>query len=611
MKKKLNFLVVLVYLLPMITLSQTGTYMTIPPSSGKVKVLPKTTFQIEGTLPKHPLDEGNFSQEIDETKPLEELPVKSGIAVNIGRNFGANNMADGTPMDNTIAISNGGFIVSADNRQVDYYSENGDTIKQFVFEYADLYSLSGFTLDNVFDPRVIYDRYNDRFILAAVDHSEDTRSCIYLSFSKNNTPSDSASWNHYKLPIDSTHFDPTKIYWYDYINIAVNKDELFITSNVFEYIPGVGNTDGGNALWQINKQEGYDSLDLVCRKFTDITQTNSDTAFTLVPLSESLQSDSYNKGCYLVNSKYDYGDSLYWYYLDGNITDTSATISKYSLHTTNYQYVPYSSQPGGNAGDRLRHVDCRVQSGYYQNGKLHFVYVRNNLDWGQIVYSRINITTNTEERNTWGIVNKNYLYPSIASFSNDTLTEDAMICFNRVGPSEYPQVCVVNYQAGWSPNSTVIKDGDGLLDLRLYDSTSNTYERWGDYTGIQRRYNQQACWLVGSYAFGDTTNLATSFTNGLNAWIAEIGEKDVSLEEQDLPKLKIYPNPSTQNQGFYINGFQAENIQKVYITDPLGKQIPFERTNNQIQLKTTNSGLFFITIKTNQNETHTSKILVH
>lgn len=601
----------LLYAITMTTIfAQQGKMTTVPPSSGTVSVIPNLSPD-ERAMPKYPLGESSFLQEINPNFPLEENNVDTkGISVNVGRNFGANNMAGGTPMDNTIAISNGGFIISADNRQVDYYTENGDTIKQFTEEHPVFYDLSGFTLNNVFDPKVIYDRYNDRFILAAIDHRKSGNSCIYLSFSKNNTPSDSASWNHYKLPIDSTHFDSLKTFWYDYINIAVNKDELFITSNVFEYFPTTEESHFvGNVLWQINKQEGYDSLALICRKFIDITQTDGEIAFTLVPLSESLQSDSYNSGCYLVNNENVFGDSLYWYHLTGNIPTPSTTISKHSLHTTSYQYVPYSSQPGSAEGDRIWNGDCRIRSGYYQNGKLHFVYVRNNLDWGQIVYSRINTNSNTEQRNTWGIANKNYLYPSIASFSNDTITEDALICFNRVGPNEYPQICVVNYENGWSNNSTVVKDGEGILDWIPYLGSFKTYERLGDYTGIQRRYNEKACWLVASYAFGDTINLGGE-TNFLNAWIAEVGDRGVGIEELESSSLSIYPTPVTAGQGFKLVLNTTQNISEITVVNTLGKSIEFNQNGNTIMLLDANKGMYFITLKTDKNEIFTHKILL-
>ena len=588
----------------------------IPVSTGTVTVNQKT-------LQDEPAIE--FYEEIDSLTQLnyptddctDNNQNKAGIPVYVNTNFGANNMGATNPPDNAMAISNGGFIVSADNNRVDYYNDNGDTIVQYVQEYTDFYSLSGFTLDNVFDPRVIYDRYADRFILVTIDHRKDTTSCLYVSFSKNNTPQDSASWNHYKLPIDSTHYDLDKVFWYDYINIAINKYELYITSNVYEYFATTDNSSFvGNALWRIEKQNGYDSLTLNCKTNADILRHNSTKkAYTLVPLSESLQSESYNKGCLLVsNTSYVPSDSIFWYHLTGNISDTNTVINSNYIITTDYQSIPYASQPGGQVGDRIKGGQTKVQSGFYQNGKIHFVYQRSNASWSQIVYSRIDTATNTENRKVWGLVDYNYMYPTIASFSNDTITEDVMIAFQRVDPTHYIQLCVINYQGSWSPNTTVIKDGVGLLDRIDYLGTPETYERIGDYISIQRRYNQRACWVAGSFAYGDTTDMSDTIYNGLTTWIAEIGDTDVGIQELNQNKnFTIYPNPIRGNSTLYFKPTLEDNVKTIKMFDLNGRIIlsEIDVKNNYIQIPNVEKGIYLITILTKNNNYETHKIFVH
>lgn len=619
--RKMNLLVVVLYLTSstMFAQSNDNELIIIPSSSGQVTEVEKPS-KDEPYYYGFDMDSVNIEGQTWSGNPvLPENQYKAGISVNVNRNFGANNMGFTVPPDNSMAISNGGFIISADNNKVDYYNENGDSTRQFTNPYTNFYTFSGFTLDNVFDPRVIYDRYSDRFILVTIDHRKDTTSCLYVSFSKNNTPSDSLQWNHYKLPIDSTHYDLVKVFWYDYINIAVNKTELYITSNVFEYFSSTDNsTFTGNALWRIEKQNGYDSLALNCKKNSDILKPNSsEKMITLVPLSESLQSDSYDDGCVLVanNSRYVYSDSLYWFRLTGNISNPLSTIESHYLTTTQYQIIPYASQPGGLGTDRIRGGDCRINSGFIQNGKIHSVYVRNHADWGQIVYSVIDTTTNTENRNTWGVLDKNYLYPSIASFSNDTITEDVMIAFLRVGPTEYPQVCAVNYNNGWSPNSTIIQNGVDLLNREneiSYPWDSDSLERLGDYTSIQRRYNQKACWLAGSYAFGSAPDLG-GVSYGLRTWIAEIGDTDVGVSEiENSSSFQIYPNPVKNGTTIYFTSEKYSIINQIEILDLTGKLI-YKRTNNinsKIDLPIMTKGMYILKITTKNNNYETYKILV-
>lgn len=617
--KKLNLLLVLLYLSTSTMFAQKNDneIMVIPPSSGKVIIQQYKTNDVtdESEHPEVYYKPTNLNTQVYNPNISDvENQIKAGITVNIGRNFGANNMANSMPMDNSLAISNGGFIISTDNRAVDYYNEDGDTLRQFTNEHSDFYTNSGFTIDNVFDPRVIYDRYNDRFIHVAMDHKRDSSSCIYVSFSKNNTPSDSTKWNHYKLPIDSTHYLPGHVYWYDYINIAVNKTELYITSNVFEYFSSTGNSSFvGNALWRIEKQNGYDSLALVCKKNSDILRPNSTLkTFTLVPLSESLQSDGYDDGCMIIANQSNNGDKIFWYHLTGNISDTTTTITSHELTTTSYVRVPYASQPGGNGGDRINVGDCRVRSGFYQNGKLHAVYNRSNADWGEIVYTVVDTATNTENRHTWGIANKNYLYPSIASFSNDTISEDVMISFLRCGPTIYPQICVVNYESGWSSGSSIIKSGLDVINFREdLVSPWDSLERWGDYTTIQRRYNQKACWLVGSYAYGSNLNLGNE-TFGVNAWIAEVGDTDVGIEENSISLYTMYPNPVKSGGIVYFKSKTPQEIENIIIQDLTGKIILKTNliSNSEIRIPEISNGLYLLTIITKNNNYETIKILV-
>jgi hypothetical protein len=63
-------------------------------------------------------------------------PFAKTAQFGIGRSFTVNNLTGGSPGDNSMAISNGGFIVSADNETVDYYFETPDTLLQFQLHAA-------------------------------------------------------------------------------------------------------------------------------------------------------------------------------------------------------------------------------------------------------------------------------------------------------------------------------------------------------------------------------------------------------------------------------------------------------------------------------------------
>ena len=84
----------------------------------------------------------------------------------LGTNFEGNNF-QGVPNDNDMAISNYGFIVSVTNRRIHMY--NSITEEELLYRslpnLASPLGISG----SKFDPKVIYDPNNDRFVMIFIN----------------------------------------------------------------------------------------------------------------------------------------------------------------------------------------------------------------------------------------------------------------------------------------------------------------------------------------------------------------------------------------------------------------------------------------------------------
>lgn len=541
---------------------------------------------------------------------------KQGIDVQIGRNFETNHLFGGYPADNNLAISNAGKIVSVDNASITYFYKNGDSIVQFGLPWNDFYGVSSAL--SIFDPKVVYDSYYDRFILVTLLKDVGyTDSRILLSFSQDTPGVDSISWYHYQIHCDSVYNLPMEVdYWFDYPNIGVNKDELFISLNVFDF-DGSGSTSKEAVVFQIQKLEGAIGVpNLVTKEWKDVEDAQGNNAYSIVPLMEASQQSYYEDTMYFVDNYPGSSATYHWFELFGDVNLSSAAINSTTISTSEFYSVPsYASQMGGLETDRIKFGDARIQNGYYQNGKIHFVHHRSDNGWGEVLYGRINISTNTFDHNTWGGdgTNMNYMYPSIAHFGTTPNEENAMITFVRTGPSIYNQICVANYENGWSPQTTIIKEGLDLLDLVAYDGTSNTYERIGDYTDIQRKYNDNTCWLVGSYPFGTTPNHFGEIS-GVNAWVAEVGNTGVWIDEVLLNQnFILYPNP-TANGDFKIKG-ETSQIDNIEIIDELGRKIDFQNilfsNEIQIELSTKYSGMVFVIITLKNGNNETVKVLIN
>ena len=83
-----------------------------------------------------------------------------------------------------------------------------------------------------------------------------------------------------------------------------------------------------------------------------------------------------------------------------------------------------------------------------------------------------------------------------------------------------------------------VKSGDSLINTFVND----TAERWGDYTDIQRKYNEDGVvWLCGSY--GDSLGKN-------NVWISKLRVKNEVIV---LDKFIAYPNPVNTSLTISVN----------------------------------------------------------
>ncbi|HRG81944.1 MAG TPA: T9SS type A sorting domain-containing protein [Chitinophagaceae bacterium] len=85
--------------------------------------------------------------------------------------------------------------------------------------------------DNVFDPRVVYDPYNNRWIVAAVSNGNDAASRVLLGISQTHDPQ--GNYNLYSFDPD-----PGTANWADYPMLGFNKNWIAIGINMFPIAAG-------------------------------------------------------------------------------------------------------------------------------------------------------------------------------------------------------------------------------------------------------------------------------------------------------------------------------------------------------------------------------------
>jgi hypothetical protein len=141
-------------------------------------------------------------------------------------------------------------------------------------------------------------------------------------------------------------------------------------------------------------------------------------------------------------------------------------------------------------------------------------------------------------------------------------------------------------------------------------------ERWGDYTAIQRRYNDSLarCWLVGSYPNGFNTN-HFGVTGGHNSFIAELGDSLPPLSSQDpyaSVQGSLFPQPAhVQDQIRLLLNQRFSGV--LQIVNVNGQILHREQANGRaFDLPSTfpSSGMYFVNLISQSGAYETFKILV-
>jgi hypothetical protein len=569
--------------------------------SADLKWLPILTNKCIGR--SHISPNQDFIKELKKNKTIEKQNAtlnKNGMSENsvnfvtpvVGNNFLGNTNNNNSPMDNSIAISNNGWIVSVANTTIKFCNTTGTTT--YVNDIPTFFNDN--TITNVCDPVALYDAGSDRFIFFAQEcAANSSNSYILICFSKTNNPND-GFWK-YKVTGNPLNNNT----WFDYPKLAVSTNELYISGNLYTNSdPGTFNQ---SVLYQIPKANGYNGGSLPWQVWSNI----AGSPFTLLPVSHG-QGQSYGPGCYLISTSAGGASTINLYDLTDDMSATNEQLNYYSISTTAYTPAGDAAQLGTNC--LLDNGACRALSGFYLNGTVHFVFHSDfGGAWNGINYNRLNISTLSNQSSLFGITGKDYSYPSVVSYSNSLTDKSVMIGYGASNSSVYPEIRVVNCDdaMNWS-GSILVKPSTSYVSY-----TSTTKERWGDYTGTSRKHNSTnpSIWMNGMY--GDSSHK-------WNTWIAEIHDNQLGINDNTFnnDSFKIYPNPIVDNfyVDFILNNNSKLDIEIIDINGKLVQQLFKGNVNSgninfSFNKANLSSGMYFLVIKDNSIIIKNEKIIIN
>jgi hypothetical protein len=222
--------------------------------------------------------------------------------------------------------------------------------------------------------------------------------------------------------------------------------------------------------------------------------------------------------------------------------------------------------------------------------------------------------------NVIGVNELDFAYPNISYTGKFTGDDEAIIVFNHTSVDTAAGVSAIFYNGNTNQYSerVTLKSGDSFVNV--FGNTA--YERWGDYTGTQRKYNEPGkVWVSGF--FGTRRALPGSPTQRrINwSWVSALESADTSTTSSitQLKKtfnIKSYPNPAINKVAIEFELEAAADIQvALYSTE--GKLLKvlykdFTKKGKNIFSFSTEAlaqGTYFITVSSNNQPLVHQKII--
>ncbi|MDZ4839459.1 MAG: T9SS type A sorting domain-containing protein [Bacteroidota bacterium] len=586
--------------------------------------LRKDSNGVEAPYPNisNPKDRENLEhlkQEQASRKPVSTIGIKprqTGASPLLSGQFTANIFDGSVPNDNGLAIGNNGVIISVANTNLTIHDSTGADLLpggliQFSLFFKDL-NIKG----SKYDPRVLYDPTFDRFIVCCLNGTADTQTHILFAFSKTNNPL--GEWNLYSVPGNPLN-DGT---WSDFPSLALTSNEIICTVNAIK--TGVSWQLGftQSYLWQINKQDGYNGKASLQTRLNKDIKYNGKNIRNLCPVQEGMMPTG--KGCFLVsNRNFDKSnDTFFLLKLSGDLS-SNPTIGMKVIKSSSstYGFPPNALQKKKLLNAKNTYLatnDSRPLQAILQNGKIHLV--GNTIDFTRSRPSIYHNIISDPDGNT-GILGNTLRFdgydagfPSLAFCGKYANEDDMMINVNLSSDTSFPTCAALYYKNNiYSKHVQIFNSAYSIAVI------NDSVQRWGDYSGIQRRYNRPGqVWMSGTVSF--QTQLRT---NAYATRVSQFYSPNYNLAGIADTKLKgiqvnVYPNPVVSGGllsldipiNMEIDGYAIT----IYALD--GKEVyqqNFDYRNGQkiqFAIPKLNLGLYLVNITTTQG-TYIGKFAVN
>ncbi len=500
----------------------------------KISLRNFSTFHHSNDIPREEYIRIKHTANLRESRGNSALQKPSGKIISspvLNANFQGNLRDSGIPLDNTIAVSRNGFVVSSINSNVLFALPDGTiTFKRGLADFFSVLALG----NRMFDPRVIYDTEANRFILVCLHGSEPGNSYLCIAFSKTEDPN--GEWNFYKIKGDVFKDDV----WFDFPNLGLSKEDLYIGGNMFT----AENRFAYSMLVQISKSEGYQGGEIQYKAYDRVKAANSQV-FNVLPVLSG-EAALHGPGLYFINYR---GDNCNVLYTDKALKD-GPVLKSYTVKGPRLLFPADARQKGSTT--LLNTGDNRMQYALLQNGIIHFV-THTNTNYGDvgIFYGRLDLNSGKINVDILTDIERDLAYPSITPFGTSEEGDVFLINYTYGSLNEFPGQAVRTVSGegdifNWS-EEVITKEGQSPI------TSGEASIRWGDYTCASTRYvdGRTEAWVAGTYG-----QSAGHFT-----WLGQYLNSESTLK----PILECKANPTST---------QADSLVRFY---DISSDLPLSR----------------------------------
>ncbi|MBK8699762.1 MAG: T9SS type A sorting domain-containing protein [Saprospiraceae bacterium] len=433
-------------------------------------------------------------------------------------NFEGNKYNGFAPPDNTLAVSTHGFIISSINSSLFFAKADGGTY--FSQPLGDFFIDLGLGA-TYYDPRVIFDVTSERFIIVALSGSKSDVSNVCIAFSETEDPG--LGWNFYKLQGDILD----EGVWFDYPNIAITNQDLYITGNMF--------TDENqfrySSVFQVDKQKGYAGETLDFKSYTKMKDpVSGQSLFNIIPVSMGWKENRDGGMLFLTNDPRGNSNLTVLCRTTGALGSNPKFEVVNALAGKNYEVAPSVPQKG--TTNTLQTGDCRIQYAVELNQVIHFVMKIKASNRGSFYYGRYDLAKNKLFTSIYNEQNMHVSYPSLAPIGDSPTDSRILIQYLRSSQDIFPEQAAVIVEG--TDNSftysepVLIRKGDTFIN---FDPDGES-ERWGDYSCVARRFFNDVPETWAGGCFGRTR---------YGTWIGQLLLEDSGYNDFFASKTVINP----------------------------------------------------------------------